>query len=387
MKNHFFLISSVILLYSCHSNKSTESTLLSTPISENTSTYLTEEQMKSIQIELSSIEKKQLGASIKANGILKVPNQNKASVTTLIGGVVNSLLVQSGSTIKQGQLLATIANPSFVTMQEDFLNTNTKIELAQTELTRQKNMQQGNAGSLKNVQIAETELKLLQIKKMSLKKQLELIGINTQNISANNIQSNLSIVSPIGGSVNKVLVNIGSYVDANSPIAEIVDNNQLHLYLYVYEKDFLQLKENQTVHFTLTNNPVKEYDATIFNISNTFEDNTKSIAIHAAIQGDKKGLIDGMSATAVISLAKNTIDAVPSSAIINQDGKEYIFVVSKKENHNTFFEKIPIRKGVSEVGYSEITLLQEIPPKSQIVSKGAFFIFSKMNENNHEHNP
>ncbi|MBS1647479.1 MAG: efflux RND transporter periplasmic adaptor subunit [Bacteroidetes bacterium] len=343
--------------------------------------------MKSIQIELSSIEKKQLGASIKANGILKVPNQNKASVTTLIGGVVNSLLVQSGSTIKQGQLLATIANPSFVTMQEDFLNTNTKIELAQTELTRQKNMQQGNAGSLKNVQIAETELKLLQIKKMSLKKQLELIGINTQNISANNIQSNLSIVSPIGGSVNKVLVNIGSYVDANSPIAEIVDNNQLHLYLYVYEKDFLQLKENQTVHFTLTNNPVKEYDATIFNISNTFEDNTKSIAIHAAIQGDKKGLIDGMSATAVISLAKNTIDAVPSSAIINQDGKEYIFVVSKKENHNTFFEKIPIRKGVSEVGYSEITLLQEIPPKSQIVSKGAFFIFSKMNENNHEHNP
>ena len=67
------------------------------------------------------------------------------------------------------------------------------------------------------------------------------------------------------------MVNIGSYVDANSPIAEIVDNSQLHLDLYVYEKRFAKLKVGQTIHFTLTNNAGNEYDADVYAISNTFE--------------------------------------------------------------------------------------------------------------------
>jgi cobalt-zinc-cadmium efflux system membrane fusion protein len=60
---------------------------------------LTAEQMKSIKIELGSIEKKQLTASLKANGILKVPNQNKANATAMLGGVIKSILVQTGNTV------------------------------------------------------------------------------------------------------------------------------------------------------------------------------------------------------------------------------------------------------------------------------------------------
>jgi cobalt-zinc-cadmium efflux system membrane fusion protein len=39
----------------------------------------------------------------------------------------------------------------------------------------------------------------------------------------------------------------------------------------VYEKDLQKLKVGQTIHFTLTNNPGKEYDADVYAISNTFE--------------------------------------------------------------------------------------------------------------------
>ena len=47
-------------------------------------TMLTMEQMKSIKIELGNIEKKQLTASLKANGLLKVPNQNRANATIIL---------------------------------------------------------------------------------------------------------------------------------------------------------------------------------------------------------------------------------------------------------------------------------------------------------------
>lgn len=115
---------------------------------ENT-TMLTAEQMKSIKIELSSIEKKQLTASLKVNGLLKVPNQNKANATALLGGVIKSILVQTGNSVRKGQVLATITNNSFITMQEELISVSAKTDLAQLEYNRQKELIQGNAGALK----------------------------------------------------------------------------------------------------------------------------------------------------------------------------------------------------------------------------------------------
>lgn len=386
---------------------------------ENPSTAsLTEAQMKSIKIELGTIEKKQLTASLKANGILKVPNQNKATITALAGGVIKSILVSAGNTVDKGQVIATIANTSFITMQEEYLSVSSKTALSELEVARQKELQAGNAGALKTLQSVESELKILKARKMSLQKQLELIGINATSLTSENIQSVVNITSPINGVVSNVLVNIGSFVDANNAIAEIVDNSQLHLDLYVYEKDFQKMKVGQTIHFTLTNNAGTEYDADVYAISNTFEESTKAIAVHAMVKGDKTGLINGMSITALVSLENATVDAVPTNAIVSSEGQDFIFVVTdahKEEEHHeegdkeehdehghkheegekqegehaeeegTTFEKIPVRRGTTDVGYSEITLLKEIPANSKVVVNGAFFVLAKMSNKGEGH--
>ncbi|MBL7973307.1 MAG: efflux RND transporter periplasmic adaptor subunit [Candidatus Kapabacteria bacterium] len=422
MKNTIFIaaLAISIVFASCNSNK-TETHGEEAghhDEHENTSTaMLTAGQMKSIKIELGSIEKKQLTASLKANGILKVPNQNKANATASLGGVIKSILVQAGSSVSKGQVIATISNNAFITLQEELLSISSKAELAQLEFSRQKELQQGNAGALKNLQSADAELKTLKARKASLQKQLELIGINTASLTSENIQSVANITSPINGTISNVMVNIGSYVEANNPIAEIVDNSQLHLDLYVYEKDLQKLKVGQTIHFTLTNNPGQEYDANVYAISNTFEPNTKAVAVHAIVKGNKQGLIDGMSITALVSLENATVDAVPTNAIVSHEGEDYIFIVTdahsedehheenemsahkhdehgykqgEKEEHEhteegATFEKIPIRKGTTDVGYSEITLLKEIPTNSKVVVNGAFFILAKMNNKGEGH--
>ena len=342
MKNIIFIaaLATSLVFASCNSKKETHGEETEHHDEhENTNTaMLTAEQMKTIKNELGSIEKKQLTASLKANGILKVPNQNKANATASLGGVIKSILVQTGNTVSKGQIIATITNNSFITLQEEFLSVSSKAELAQLEFNRQKELQQGNATALKNLQSAEAELKTLKARRASLKKQLELIGINTETLTYDNIQTAVSITSPISGAISNVMVNIGSYVDANNPIAEIVDNSQLHLDLYVYEKDLQKLKVGQTIHFTLTNNPGKEYDADVYAISNTFEPNTKAVAVHAMVKGNKQGLIDGMSITALVSLENATVDAVPTNAIVNHEGQDYIFIVTdahKEEEHHS----------------------------------------------------
>ncbi|MBP9882480.1 MAG: efflux RND transporter periplasmic adaptor subunit [Chitinophagales bacterium] len=398
-------------------------------------TSLTAEQIRTIGLEFGGIEQKQLTAALKANGILKVPNQNRATATTMAGGVIQTILVQAGNTVSKGQPVATITGTSFIIMQEEYIAVSAKLQLAESDFDRQQEMQRGNATSIKAFQQSEAELNSLKARKSSLQKQLELIGIKPSNLSSENIQSSVNIISPINGSVSEVMVNIGSFVETNTPIATIVDNSQLHLDLYVYEKDLSKLKDGQTIHFTLTNNPGKEYDARVFGISNTFEPNTKAVAVHAQVLGNRAGLIDGMSITAIVSLDNATVNAVPTEAIVNFEGQDFVFIVTdahneeehhaagdgdvhddhghlhaekeqvaKSEEHNhvegeaeaghdeeghkheaeekqvdaTTFERIPVVKGTTDVGYSEITLLKDIPANAKIVTKGAFFILGKM---------
>ncbi|MCB9251986.1 MAG: efflux RND transporter periplasmic adaptor subunit [Flavobacteriales bacterium] len=379
---------------------------------ESNKTTLTQEQIKSIGIELGTIEQKQLTASLKANGLLRVPNHNRANATAYHGGIIQTLKVQTGNVVSKGQILATISHMEIIEMQENFLSVSAELELAESEYERQKKLNEGNAGSLKNLQKALAELKSLRAKKTGLTKQLQLLGINSLNLNAQNMQSYINIISPISGTISQLNVNIGSNVEANQSIAEIVDNHQLHLDLYVYEKDLNKVKEGQTIHFTLTNDPGKEYDADIYSISNTFEKNSKAISVHALVKGDKTGLIDGMSITALVSLEQNTVDAVPVEAIVNHDGQDYIFIVSGEESSQTLkeeiaknekkpgsnnsaensstytYEKIPVKKGTTDIGYSEVTLLKELPANSKVVVKGAFFILAKMNnkgEGHHDH--
>jgi membrane fusion protein, heavy metal efflux system len=359
---------------------------------ETNAATLTEAQMKAIGVEVSTLEQKQLTASLKANGVLLVPNQNKASISTVYSGVVKTLLVQPGSVVRKGQVIATVANPDFITAQQDYLGLDAKISLAELEYNRQKELNAGNAGALRNLQSAEAELKTLRARKSALEQQLQLMGIRASSISNNHLITVLSITSPIQGVVSAVGVKLGSYVDVATSIAEIVDNSQLHLDLFVYEKDLPKLKEKQLIHFTLTNYPGREYDAEIFSLGSSFEGESKAVSVHAKVKGDKTGLIDGMNITAIVSLDKATVPAVPNDAIVSYQGQDYIFIVSAAGDHQhkegeegITFEKVAVAKGTTDIGYTEITPLTAIPANAKIVTKGAFFVLAKLTNSGGEH--
>lgn len=381
---------------------------------------LTQEQMKAIGLQLGKVESKELTATIKANGMLRVPNNNKGNATSLYGGVIRSIQVQIGEHVRKGQVIATIANPQFIQLQEEYLTIKDKLVYAEQEASRQQELNSGNAGAMKNLQTATAELNTLRTRKASLQKQIQLMGINPNLVSASNFRSALVVISPLDGVVSNVYAKIGSYVDVSSPVAEIVDNGSLHLDLQVFEKDLPLLKIGQTVHFTLTNNPVNEYDAKVFSIGSSFENDSKTISVHCRVIGNKAGLIDGMNITGIVSLNNAITPAVPNDAIVTNDGKDYIFIVtdksqvdhSEKETHvddhqqsdhdhahdiaadhsqtneagNISFEKIEVVKGVSDMGYTAVTFVNDIPAGAKIVTQGAFFINAKLsNIEGHEH--
>lgn len=367
---------------------------------------LTEDQIKAVGITLGTVEMKELNSTIKTNGLLRVPNNNKATITSLYGGIIKTLNVQVGSFVKKGQVIATIANPEFIQLQEDYLTTNSRITYAEQEYRRQRELFDNDAGAKKNLQSSDAELKALRTKKASLLRQLQMMGISPGKISNGNMRSGLVITAPISGTISSISSQIGSYVDVSSPVAEIIDNNSIHLDLQVFEKDLPKMRVGQIVHFKLTNNPETEYDAVIYSIGSSFENDSKTISVHANVTGNKTGLIDGMNITGIVSLDKTTTPAISNEAIVEANGKFYVFVKTdkkpeahneekpKKEAENSAetksktinFEKVEVVKGSSDMGYTAITSVKEISSDAEIATKGAFFINAKLtNSGEHEH--
>lgn len=392
MKRFVLILTILLILASCGSKK--EETVKEEVHTEEALTNevsITALQMKTAGIELGTIELKNLKTSIKANGMLSVPNQNKAFITSVNSGVIRTLLIQPGSFVRKGQAVATIVNPDIARLQQELQTVNAQVSLSEIEYKRQKELVEGNAAPLKNVQRVQTELSTLRVTRNSLQKQLSAMGISTASVTRGNIITTITIRAPISGTVSNVSAQIGSNVDPSTPIAEIVNNSQLHLDLFVFEKDLPKLHANQTIHFTLTNNPGKEYDAQVYSIGTAFVNESKTIPIHAVVKGDKSGLIEGMNITAVISIGETVLPAVPTDAIVSFQGQDYVFVSknepstiqkgtdsSKTKDEELNFERVQVVKGTSDVGFTEVTLMQDLPPKTRIVTKGAFFVLAKM---------
>ena len=209
MKRFVFIVSILMLLASCSNNK-TESTKEEENHEAVQTNFvgLTDMQMKTAGIELGNIELKNLKTSIKANGMLTVPNQNKALVTSVSNGVIKTLLIQPGNFVKQGQTIATIINPDIARLQQDLQTTNAQIDLNEIELKRQQELVAGNAAPLKNVQRVQTELATLRATRNALQKQLNTMGISVASVTKGNIITTLTVTAPISGTVSDVTAQI-----------------------------------------------------------------------------------------------------------------------------------------------------------------------------------
>ena len=277
MKKIIVIFSAIVLLAACKSNKSegkdeikkTEDAKIgdAKPAGEESNIIgITAAQMKAVGIETDTLQFKDLTATVKVNGMLTVPNQNKALVTSVTNGVVKTLLVQPGNFVNKGQVIATIINPDVAQIQQQLQIANAQIKMAEIEQNRQKELVQGDAAPLKNLQRVNTELATLRATKNALQQQLGTMGISSGSVNNGRINTTLSVLAPISGTVSQVMAQIGSNVDASTPIANIVNNAQLHLDIFVYEKDLPKIKAKQTIHFVLTNMQDKEYDAEIYSV-------------------------------------------------------------------------------------------------------------------------
>lgn len=368
--------------------------------------HLTQKQVDAVGIGFGTIEDKNLKSVVKVTGQLDVPPQNKAEVTLQMGGVVKQIFVLEGAYVRKGQKIATIENNQLIQLQQDYMTALSGLAYSRKEYERQSELNAQNAGTGKIYQQSESTYQADQTRVKALGRQLEKVGINPGNAAKGNITAQTPVFAPISGTIGKINVETGSFVEPSRSLLNIVDNSKVHCDLMVYEKDLAKVKAGQKVNFTLTNQNNIEITGKIYGINQSFENDSKSVIAHAIIDNRaKNNLIQGMYVSASIDVGSQTTKAVPEEAIVKSGGKEYIYYLTKVEEKTVdkdqsgnkekdegpsgkvyYFDKAEVVAGVSGIGFTEIKLLKELPKGVKIVTKGAFYILSSVSATDEDGN-
>ena len=115
------------------------------------------DRYKSVGMELGNITNTNLSNYIKASGAIEVPPQNLTSITSSFGGHVKSMNIIEGKYIGKGTVVATIENPEFLQIQQDYMESNSQMSYLRQDLTRQKELVKENIAARKSLQRAQSE--------------------------------------------------------------------------------------------------------------------------------------------------------------------------------------------------------------------------------------
>lgn len=371
MKNIQILLISVLFLACGNQEKKTEINK-ETPKTNNLIS-ISKQQFESEKMQLGSLEKQTFNTSIKVNGIIDVPPENKASVSSFIGGYVTKIPLLVGDKVKKGQLVASIKNLEFVEIQQKYLEINAQLDFLKNEYLRQKMLFDEQITSQKNYLKAESLYKSSLASFNGLSQKLKMMNINLNKVRKGKITSTINLYAPISGYITKLNVNNGAYVSSTNELLEIVNTDHIHLELNVFEKDILTIKKDQKILFKVPESSNKTYTAEV-HLVGTSINNDRTIKVHGHIIDEKNiQLISGMFVEANIIVTSKEAISLPKSAILKSEIDTFILTLIKEENGNLFLEKTAVTIGLENEKYVEVLNFKELENK-KILTKGVFML-------------
>ncbi len=377
MSKILFIIITVTLLSSCTSNVKKEDSAKPNPANESI-IRLSDAQLKAAGIQLGAIEEKSIATIIKVNGKIDVPPQNMVSVSMPLGGYLKSTKLLPGMHINKGEVIASMEDQQYIQLQQEYLTIKSKLLYTEMEFERQKELNQSKASSDKVFQQIQMEYTNQKIALKALSEKLRLININPNSITEDNISKSVNIYAPINGFVSKVNVNIGKYVNPADVLFELVNPSDIHLNLMVFEKDLNQLSIGQKLIAYTNNKPELKHPCEIILISKDISAEHYA-EVHCHFEDYDKTLLPGMYMNAEIETKSDKTLALPENAIVNYEGKHYIFTETGKSQ----FEMIEVIPGLKENGFVEIRNGSEFSNK-KIVIQGAYTLLMSLKNKSEE---
>ncbi|MDB5024251.1 MAG: hypothetical protein JWP78_2006 [Mucilaginibacter sp.] len=379
MKIHHIIIVA-LLLASCGGNKQdkkpNDPLQQQQPQAKSNTIIFTPEQIKNGGIDTGHLAMHKMASSIHVNGQVDVPPENLIAINIPLGGFLKKTTMLPGQPVHKGQVIAEVENQDYITLQQDYLTSVSKITFLKEELERQQVLSREQASPLKLYQQSLADYNSQQAQSSGMAQKLKMLGINPLKLTPATIRPVIYITSPISGFVSKVNFNIGKYVNPTDVLMELVNTDDIHAALTIFEKDISKIAIGNPVTISLPSIPDKTYPGKVILIGRML-DTGHSVMVHCHFLKTDRNILPNMFLQATIETKPQNTIAVPEDAIIDYGGQRYVFMATS-HGKEILFNMVSVDAGVRQDGWTQIKLSKPELKDRIFVTKGAFSILSAM---------
>jgi multidrug efflux pump subunit AcrA (membrane-fusion protein) len=292
----------------------------------------------------------------KAAGELEWNARRVVHLTARTPGRLERVLAVEGDRVREGQLLAEIYSPDYMTVQAEYIQAAARL--------RRLAGKEGEEGPARAFLAGARE-------------RLVLLGLPASEIEALDAQAVpkplLAVRAPLSGTVLESGVVAGDAVELGTSLFRLADPSTLWACLHIQEKDLAAVKAGTDVVLKTQAYPGEEFLGRLTLVGDIIEPATRTIEGRVEVPNPTGKLKAGMYVDASVAAAgERTAIAVPEAAVQDDEGHPIVFV---KTGDRTFTRR-EVEAGEPFAGYVEI--LNGLAAGEIVVTSGGFLLKSEL---------
>ena len=283
---------------------------------------------------------------------IEVPGTLMANETTEIhpevSGRVVQLNIKEGSFVGKGTLLAKLYDGD---LQAQLRKLEVQLKIAEQTENRQNQLLK-----IQGISQQDYDLSLLQVH--NLKADIDIINETIRKTE---------IRAPFSGKLGLKNISPGAFITPATIITTIGQVNQLKIQFNVPEKYGSLLRNGQSIDFSIDGSD-KKFSAQIIATEIKIEENTRSLAVRAAVKNNDPVLYPGAFAKVKLVLGKNeNAIMIPNSVIVPQGRKKLVYLYKNGKSIQA-----DITTGVRDS--SNIQVLSGLNVGDTVITSGLLFL-------------
>jgi cobalt-zinc-cadmium efflux system membrane fusion protein len=313
-------------------------------------------------------------AGQQATGVVQPNAYRETPVVSLVGGIVRSVSAELGQGVGRGQAVAVVSSNELAEAQSRYLAALAELDEHHQHHARTTKLVEIGAASREELEMATTKLRSDEAEIASLRQRLVLLGLSPQRVSqlrsSSQISSEVTLPSPVSGTVTSRTANPGEVVEANKELLRVTDLSSVWVIGQVYEKDLARIRVGSGASVTSDAYPGRVFRGRVSYVDPRLDPATRTAQVRVELANPGQALKLGMYvqiAFAAVGGSEATVPVVPASAVQNINSQQVVFVATSEPN---VFVMRAVRLGTEANGY--LPVLEGLSVGERVVTEGGF---------------
>lgn len=233
----------------------------------------------------SELPKKNEVQTISITGRVDVSPNSRLSVHVPVNSYLEDIPVKVGDKVKKGQLLAYLAHPDILKLQEEYLTAKSNFSVEEENYNRKQELFKTNSISRKEFLDAERNFSTAKARYERLREELKFTGLNPDSIEKG-IINKITLRSPIDGAVVQINGNKGKFMGASDELMTIIDTREKWIVFQVFPDQLGSVNIGDTINFHTSGT---NSNAVVKSISGATNDASRGVEV-IAIPESQNGL-------------------------------------------------------------------------------------------------